>query len=135
MRGNLKKVSAQRLKQILEDRNIKQVELVEMCKPYFWKTEEGDLVDVTKYDISQYVSGRYGPDTFKAAIIGQALGINPLWIMGLPVEMVTDSALTDDQRAVVEAARRATPEQAKTFRKVLEALGADTSAEKKPDRE
>lgn len=135
MRGNLKKISSQRMRQLLDERGIKQVELVEMCKPFFWKTEDGDLVDVNKYDISQYLSGRYGPDTFKAAIIGQALGVNPLWIMGLPVDMITDSCLTEDQRVVVEAARRATPEQAKTYRKVLEALGADTSAPEKPDQE
>lgn len=135
MRGNLKKVSSQRIKQLLEDRCIKQVELVEMCKPFFWKTEDGELIDVNKYDISQYIAGRYGPDTFKAAIIGQALGVNPLWVMGLPVDMVTDADLTEDQRAVVEAARRASPEQAKTYRKVLEALGADTNAHETPDQE
>ena len=135
MRGNLKEISARRLKQILEERGIKQVQLVEMCRPYFWTTEEGDIIGINKGDISQYLSGRYGPDTFKAAIIGQALGVNPLWIMGLPVPMHSDDNLTEDQRALIEAARKASPEQAKTYRKVLEAMGADTGEPETPVQE
>lgn len=135
MRGNLKQESARRLRQVLEDRNLKQVELVEMCKPYFWSTDDGEIVDVNKGDISQYLSGRYGPDTFKAAIIGQALGLNPLWVMGLPVPMHADDDLSEDQRALIEAARRANADQARTFRKVLEALGADTGEQQKPFQE
>ena len=128
MRGNLKDISAKRLKQILSDRGIKQVELVEMCKPYFWRTEDGDLVDINKGDISQYIAGRYGPDTFKAAIIGQALGVNPLWIMGLPVPMRSDDELTEDQRALIDIARQISPERARTLRSMIEALAREDSA-------
>lgn len=135
MRGNLRVESSKRLRQILDEKGIKQIELVEMCKPYAWKTEDGKTIEVNKYDVNQYLSGRYGPDTFKAAIIGQALGLNPLWIMGLPVPKQDDAGLTEDQKALIEAARRADPEQAKTFRKVLEALGADTGAQDSPDQE
>ena len=135
MRGNLKEISARRLRQLLDERGIKQVQLVEMCKPYFWTTEDGDTIGINKGDISQYLSGRYGPDTFKASIIGQALGVNPLWVMGLPVPKHTDDGLTDDQRALMEAARRASPEQAKTYRKVLEAMGADTGEHELPVHE
>lgn len=73
--------TADRLKQIMSDRGLKQVDILEACKPYC----ERYGVRLKKSDLSQYVSGKVEPRQDKLSILGMALNVNEVWLMGYNV--------------------------------------------------
>lgn len=73
-----KLTTADRLKQIMRERNIKQVDILEACKPYCEKYG----VKLEKNDLSQYISGKVTPGQDKLTILGLALDVNEVWLMG-----------------------------------------------------
>lgn len=72
-----------RLKQIMDNRNLKQVDILDMTKQYCVKYD----VKMNKSDISQYVSGKVEPNQEKLFILAKALGVNEAWLMGFDVPM------------------------------------------------
>lgn len=76
-----KLTTAQRLKQIMSDRGLKQVDILEACKPYCEKYK----VRLGKNDLSQYISGKVQPGQDKLSILGLALNVNEVWLMGYDV--------------------------------------------------
>lgn len=70
-----------RLKQIMQERNLRQVDLLEMVKPFCEKYN----VKINKSDLSQYVSGKVKPGQEKLSMLGMALNINETWLMGYDV--------------------------------------------------
>ena len=70
-----------RLKQIMKERNLRQVDLLEMVKPFCEKYN----VKINKSDISQYLSGKVKPGQEKLSMLGMALNINETWLMGYDV--------------------------------------------------
>lgn len=78
-----KKNTSIRLKEIMNDRNLKQVDILEMTKPYCIKYD----VKMNKSDISQYVSGKVEPNQEKLFILAKALNVNEAWLMGFDVPL------------------------------------------------
>lgn len=75
--------TAERLKEIMNSRNLRQVDILSLALPYC--EEYG--VKMNKSDLSQYVSGKVEPNQDKLAILGMALGVNETWLMGFNVPM------------------------------------------------
>lgn len=73
-----KATTAERLKFIMESRNLKQVDILRLCEPY----TKSSGVKVNKNDLSQYVSGKTTPGQFKLTILAQALNVSETWLMG-----------------------------------------------------
>lgn len=73
--------TADRLKQIMSERSLKQVDILEACQPYCEKYG----VQLKKNDLSQYVSGKVEPKQDKLSILGLALNVNEVWLMGYNV--------------------------------------------------
>ncbi len=73
--------TADRLRQIMTERGLKQVDILEACKPYCKKYR----VQLKKNDLSQYVSGKVEPKQDKLSILGLALNVNEVWLMGYDV--------------------------------------------------
>ena len=73
--------TADRLKQIMSERGLKQVDILEACKPYC----ERHHIQLKKNDLSQYVSGKVEPKQDKLSILGLALNVNEVWLMGYNV--------------------------------------------------
>lgn len=73
--------TADRLKQVMNERGLKQVDILEACKPYCEKYG----VKLAKNDLSQYISGKVTPGQDKLTILGLALGVNEVWLMGYNV--------------------------------------------------
>lgn len=94
----MKKYStAQRLKQIMDARNLRQVDILEAAEPFCKKYD----VKLEKNALSQYVSGKVEPGQEKLTILGLALGISEAWLMGYEVPMertVTPTAEVSDGR-------------------------------------
>ena len=80
-----------RLKEIMNDRNLKQVEILEMTKPYCVEYD----VKMNKSDISQYVSGKVEPNQEKLFILAKALNVNEAWLMGFDVPMKKELSSTE----------------------------------------
>lgn len=75
--------TAIRLKKVMELNNLKQVDLLEIVKPYCNKYN----VKMNKSDISQYLSGKTKPNQDKLVILSMALNVNEAWLMGYDVPM------------------------------------------------
>jgi len=75
--------TAQRLKEIMHIRGIRQVDILRLAAPYCKQYD----VSLGSNDLSQYVSGKVEPGQFKLTILGLALGVNEAWLMGYDVPM------------------------------------------------
>ena len=87
----------QRLKQLMDARNLKQVDILNAAEPYC-KTYG---IKLGKNALSQYVSGKVAPGQDKLTILGLALGVSEAWLMGYAVPMersITPTAETGDGR-------------------------------------
>lgn len=81
--------TAERLKKIMQERNIKQSEIIEKAQPYCEKYG----VKLGKNDLSQYVNGKVEPGQKKLSILALALNVNEAWLMGyeVPIELSNKS--------------------------------------------
>lgn len=79
--------TSSRLKQIMQERGLRQVDILAKCKPYCEKYG----VKMGRNDLSQYISGKFLPGQRKLTILGLALNVSEVWLMGLdvPMERVT----------------------------------------------
>lgn len=72
-----------RLKEIMKERNLRQVDILEKCKPFC----ERFNVKLARNDLSQYVNGKVEPGQEKLTILALALSVNEAWLMGYDVPM------------------------------------------------
>lgn len=85
--------TSQRLNQIISERHIRQIDIIESAKPY----SEKYGVKLNKNDLSQYVNGKTEPGQEKLTILGLALNVNEAWLMGYDVPMERDSQQTEQK--------------------------------------
>ena len=78
--------TSQRLKQLMNERNIKQVDILIKAEPFCKKYG----VKLNKNDLSQYVNGKVEPGQQKLSILGLALNVNEAWLMGYEVPQMRD---------------------------------------------
>lgn len=76
-----KENTAIRLKKIMSDRNLRQVDILKLTEPYCKKYN----VKMNKSDLSQYCSGKTEPNQDKLFVLGKALDVNEAWLMGYDV--------------------------------------------------
>lgn len=96
--------TAERLKKIMKERNLKQVDILEKSKPY----QDKYGINLSKSHLSQYVNGRSQPDQHKLFILAETLNVNEAWLMGYDVkkERITvekDSNVTDKDVQTIAA--------------------------------
>lgn len=77
----MKYTTSYRLKQIMKERNLRQIDILAKCEAY---CETFD-VKLAKNDLSQYISGKTIPRQDKLTILGLALDVNEVWLMGYDV--------------------------------------------------
>ncbi len=88
----MKKVTTSyRLRQIMKERSLRQVDILDMVKPYC--EEYG--VRLGKNDLSQYVNGKVEPRQEKLTVLGLALGVSEAWLMGYDIPMERTRAPRD----------------------------------------
>ena len=78
-----KKTTAERLREIMETRRLKQIDILEMCAPIC----EREGVQLRKNDVSQYVSGKVTPRQDKLAVLAEALEVSEVWLMGYGTDL------------------------------------------------
>lgn len=83
--GGLKKTrvtTGDRLRQIMEERGLRQADILRMCQPYAVKHN----IRIGSNDLSQYMTGKCVPGQSKLFILGRALRVNEAWLMGYDVD-------------------------------------------------
>lgn len=86
-----KENTSTRLKQIMQERNLRQVDVLERTIPFCRKYD----VKMNKSDISQYVSGKVEPNQDKLFVLSLALNVSEGWLMGFDVSRTRASAPAD----------------------------------------
>lgn len=80
----MKKNTSDRLKQLMNERKLKQVDILSLSLPYCKKYN----IKMNKSDISQYVSGKVEPSQEKLVVLGMALNVSEAWLMGFDVSPI-----------------------------------------------
>ena len=78
--------TSQRLKQLMNERKIKQIDILKKAEPFCNKYN----IKLNKNDLSQYVNGKVEPGQHKLTILGLALNVNEAWLMGYDVPQMRD---------------------------------------------
>lgn len=66
-----------RLRQLMDERGLKQVDIIEATKPFFT-----DKVKISKTDLSQYVNNKAEPRSDKLYILAKGLNVPEQWLLG-----------------------------------------------------
>lgn len=111
-----KVTTSERLKQIMTEKNLRQVDILNRAEPYCKKYG----IKLNRNDLSQYVSGKVEPGQFKLSMLGLALNVSEAWLMGYDVpqgrEKPTATELSDDEQ-ILKVIEALTPDNKK---KILE---------------
>lgn len=79
---------SERLRELMDEKNLKQVDIIKMCEPF----GEKEGIKIGKSHMSQYLSGKTQPRADILNIMAKALGVNPMWLMG---EETEEKSITD----------------------------------------
>lgn len=90
--------TALRLNEIMNNRNLKQVDILEKAKPYC----EMFGIKLTKVDLSQYVSGKVEPGQSKLFVMAKALSVSEGWLMGLDVPISKEKNTDPETRKMID---------------------------------
>ena len=82
--------TSERLKYIISNRKLKQVDIIKKCEPFCEKYDKR----LAKNDLSQYVSGKVEPKQDKLSILALALDVNEAWLAGYNVPMTRNDNIT-----------------------------------------
>lgn len=73
--------TAERLLNIMQENNLRQIDILKMCAPYCKKYN----IKLGRNDLSQYVNGKVEPGQEKLSILSMALNVSEAWLMGYDV--------------------------------------------------
>ena len=97
----MKVTTSDRLKYLMETRNLRQADILEKIQPYCQKYG----VKIPRNALSQYVTGKVLPKQDKLTILGLALGVSEVWLMGYDVpmerEVPTPATGSEQERAEI----------------------------------
>lgn len=88
----MKVATSDRLKELMQMRGLRQADILEKIEPYC--REFG--VKIPRNALSQYITGKVKPKQDKLSILGMALGVSEVWLMGYDVPMEREEAQTPD---------------------------------------
>ena len=100
--------TADRIRQLMEEKNWKQVDIFNNSKPY----QEKLGVKLGKSAISQYVNGVQAPDQRRLALLALTFNVSEAWLMGYDVPRERESSAETNYS---ETDLRKLAESAKTF--------------------
>ena len=93
-----KMTTSDRLKQIMSERNLKQVDILEMSKPF---QKEFDI-KLGKSALSQYVNGIQAPDDKKIFLLSKTLNVSETWLMGYDVQKERNDINADVKEQTID---------------------------------
>ena len=123
------KTTSDRLKEIMRERSIHQVDILRAAQPFCKKYG----IKLGKNDLSQYVNGKVTPGQEKLTVLGLALNVSEAWLMGYDVpkdrEQKTEKPLiseglslegiTETQRLIIEASLKMPVDRQRALAEIL----------------
>ncbi|WP_270615776.1 helix-turn-helix domain-containing protein [Streptococcus koreensis] len=100
--------TADRLRELMAEKNWKQVDVINNSKPF----QERLNVKLGKSALSQYVNGVQAPDQKKLALLALTFNVSEAWLMGYDVPRGRESNAENEYS---ETDLRKMAENAKTF--------------------
>lgn len=100
--------TADRLRELMSEKNWKQVDVINNSKPF----QEKLGVKLGKSALSQYVNGVQAPDQKKLALLALTFDVSEAWLMGYDVPR---SRVSSTENEYSETDLRKLAESAKTF--------------------
>lgn len=100
--------TADRIRQLMEEKNWKQVDIFNNSKPF----QEKLGVKLGKSAISQYVNGVQAPDQRRLALLALTFNVSEAWLMGYDVPREREATA---EMGYSETDLRKLAESAKTF--------------------
>jgi transcriptional regulator with XRE-family HTH domain len=85
--------TADRLRQIMDERRLRQVDILRLCEPICAKFN----LTLSKSDLSQFVHGKVTPGQWKISILARALNVSEAWLMGYDVSRERPPEFTADE--------------------------------------
>ena len=79
----MRTTTAERLKQIMNDRGLRQVDIIKKSVPF----QKLLHIKLGKSALSQYVNGKQSPDQDKIYLLSKTLNVNEAWLMGFDVPL------------------------------------------------
>lgn len=79
----MKTTTANRLKKVMDQNGLRQVDILKKAEPYCKKFG----VKLGRNDLSQYISGKVSPGQEKLTVLALALNVSEAWLMGFDVPM------------------------------------------------
>lgn len=77
----IKDTISNRLKQVMKEQNLRQIDIIKKAQPYCKKYN----TKLERNDLSQYVSGKTEPGQRKILVLAETLKVDPIWLMGFNV--------------------------------------------------
>ena len=95
----MKESTGSRLRQVMKENNMRQVDVLERVKSIFNQTN----VKVSKTDLSQYVNDKVEPRQDKLHVLARVLQVNEAWLMGydVPKERSDSMIMTVDEKQTI----------------------------------
>ena len=87
--------TSERLKQLMSERNLRQVDILEKSKPF--QKQLG--VKMGRSALSQYVTGKSKPDDTKLYLLSKTLDVSEAWLMGYDVDI---KRVPDEERGTTQ---------------------------------
>lgn len=93
----MRKTTADRLKQIMSERSLRQVDIIKKSVPF----QKSLHIKLGKSTLSQYVNGKQSPDQDKIYLLSKTLSVNEAWLMGFDVspEREQSNAPSEDKNS------------------------------------
>lgn len=123
----LRTTTAERLKQLLRDRNLRQVDALALIEPWARKYN----VPFFKQNLSLYLKGTVEPNQDKLILLAKAFNVSEAWLMGFDVpmerqnptaEIVPDYVVKNGDQELLVEVERLDPAQKDLLRQYLELL-------------
>ena len=86
-----KKKTSERLKQIMAEKGLKQIDILNKCKPL---CKKWGIKEFGSNTLSQYVTGKVEPSQKALSVLAEALGVNEVWLMGYDVDFDKTKTIT-----------------------------------------
>jgi transcriptional regulator with XRE-family HTH domain len=124
----MKKENSQiRLKKIMSDRGLRQVDILEKSKPFQDKLG----IKMSKTHLSNYINGKSNPDQQKLILLSKTLGVSEPWLMGYDVPMIETPESANDSETIEETVSVMKKLEEPRQQVVLEAASTQLEEQKK----
>lgn len=122
----MKTNTSNRLKQIMSERSLKQVDILNLSMPYQKKYG----IKLSKSTLSQYVNGVQSPDQNRIYLLAKTFGVSEAWLMGFDVPMI-ESEHSKSASSIVEEIAKVSSKLEEPRQKIV----LDTAKEQHQEQE